>query len=197
GTGAYRGVRTRGQLSRDAQGRAQRVAGATVDVSERKRTQEALRQSEQALRESEERYQLAVDGVNEGLWDWDLPSDMLFLSPRAQQLLSLPGGELRRTRREWIALATYHPDDMAGTREALTAHLEGRTANFDVEYRLLHADGTWHWYRQHGIALRDAAGRAYRMAGSMEDVTDRRNAEANRDRLELQLRQAQKLEAMG
>ncbi len=197
-TGAYRWVQTRGQCFRDELGRAERVAGATVDISERKRTQEALRQSEQALRESEERYQLAVDGANEGLWDWDLPSDMLFLSPRAQQVLSLgPGGEPRRPRREWIALATYHPDDIARTREALTAHLQGRTPNFDVEYRLRHDDGTWHWYRQHGIALRDAAGKAYRMAGSMEDVSDRKNAEADRDRLEEQLRQAQKLEAMG
>ncbi len=196
--GAYRWVQTRGQCFRDGQGRAQRVAGATVDISERKRTQEALRQSEQALRESEERYQLAVDGANEGLWDWDLPSDMLFLSPRAQQVLSLgPGGEPRRPRRDWIALATYHPDDMPRTRAALAAHLQGRTPNFDVEYRLRHADGHWHWYRQHGIALRDATGRAYRMAGSMEDVTDRKNAEADRDRLEQQLRQAQKLEAMG
>lgn len=197
-TGAYRWVQTRGQCFRDKHGRAQRVAGATVDISERKRTQEALRQSEQALRESEERYQLAVDGANEGLWDWDLPSDQLFLSPRAQQVLSLgPGGEPRRARRDWIARATYHPDDVPRTRAALSAHLRGETPNFDVEYRLRHADGSWHWYRQHGIALRDASGRAYRMAGSMEDVTDRRNAEADRDRLEQQLRQAQKLEAMG
>src|SRR5690606_21839778 len=143
GTGAYRGVRTRGQLSRDAQGRAQRVAGATVDVSERKRTQEALRQSEQALRESEERYQLAVDGANEGLWDWDLPSDMLFLSPRAQEALSLGPSEPRRLRREWIALATYHPDDVPAVREALSAHLQGETQTFDVEYRLRHRDGNW------------------------------------------------------
>ncbi|HLT25420.1 MAG TPA: PAS domain-containing protein [Zeimonas sp.] len=197
GTGSYRWVQTRGQLFRDAQGRAQRVAGATVDVSERKRTQEALRQSEQALRESEERYQLAVDGANEGLWDWDLPSDMLFLSPRAQEALSLGPSEPRRLRREWIALATYHPDDVPAVREALSAHLQGETQTFDVEYRLRHRDGNWHWYRQHGVALRDANGRAYRMAGSMEDVTDRKNAQAERERLEQRLRQAQKLEAMG
>jgi len=197
-TNGYRWVQTRGQCFRDGHGRAQRVAGATVDISERKRTQEALRQSERALRESEERYQLAVDGANEGLWDWDLPSDQLFLSPRAQQVLSLdPGGEPRRPRRDWIALATYHAEDVPRTRDALRAHLEGRTPHFDVEYRLRHADGTWHWYRQHGVALRNPEGRAYRMAGSMEDVTDRKNAEADRDRLGEQLRQAQKLEAMG
>ncbi len=195
--GGYRWIQTRGQCFRDAQGRPERVAGATVDISERKRTQEALRESEQALRESEERYQLAVDGANEGLWDWDLPSDMLYLSPRAQETLWIDPGEPRRPRREWIALTHYHPDDLPNVRDAIAAHLHGSTAHFDVEYRLRHHEGSWHWYRQHGIALRDANGRAYRMAGSMEDITDRKTAEADRDRLEKQLRQAQKLEAMG
>ncbi|HRO61233.1 MAG TPA: PAS domain-containing protein [Burkholderiaceae bacterium] len=197
-SGEYRWMHTRGQCFRDAQGKPRRVAGATLEVSERKRTEEALRRSEQALRESEERYQLAVDGANEGLWDWDLPTDMLFLSPRAQEILWRKAeGESRRPRREWIGLTDYHPDDVPRVRAAISAHLHGTTRLFDTEYRLRHHDGSWHWYRQRGIALYDATGRAYRMAGSMEDVSDRKNAEADRDRLEGQLRQAQKLEAMG
>jgi signal transduction histidine kinase/ActR/RegA family two-component response regulator len=60
-----------------------------------------------------------------------------------------------------------------------------------------HASGAWRWYHDRGVALRDESGRPYRMAGSIEDVTDRKEAEAQRDRLEGQLRQAQKLEAMG
>ncbi len=196
-TERYRWIHTRGQCFRDDDGRPERVAGATLDVSERKQIQEALRQSEQALRESEERYQLAVDGANEGLWDWELASDLLFLSPRAQEILWIEPGEPRRPRREWIELTNYHPDDIVGVRDAIAAHLHGTTHHFDVEYRLRHHDGSWHWYRQHGIALRDAQGRAYRMAGSMEDISDRKNAEADRDRLERQLRQSQKLEAMG
>jgi signal transduction histidine kinase/ActR/RegA family two-component response regulator len=66
-----------------------------------------------------------------------------------------------------------------------------------VEYRVLHHSGQWHWYRQRGVAVRDVQGRPTRMAGSMEDITDRKNAEAERERLETQLRQAQKLEAIG
>ncbi|MFP5406602.1 MAG: ATP-binding protein, partial [Gammaproteobacteria bacterium] len=163
----------------------------------RKRTEESLRRSEHALRESEERYQLAVDGANEGLWDWDLPTDMLFLSPRVQEILWLEPGESRRPRREWIERTDYHPEDVPRLRAAICAHLRGDTRLFDVEYRLRHHDGSWHWYRQRGVTLRDAEGRPYRMAGSMEDVSDRKNAEAERGRLERQLRQAQKLEAMG
>jgi signal transduction histidine kinase len=75
--------------------------------------------------------------------------------------------------------------------------LRGETKHFKVEYRLQHHSGEWHWYRQRGVAIRDAQGRPTRMAGSMEDITDRKNAEADRERLEAQLRQAQKLEAIG
>lgn len=186
----YRWIRVRGVCARDATGRALRMAGSVSDVDARKR-------AEAALRRSEERYQLAVDGANEGLWDWDLASDVLFLSARAQGILGLPPGETQRPRRDWIALMTYHADDLPVVRKAIRDHLRGLTHHFSVEYRLKLADGEWHWYRQRGIALRDEAGHAYRMAGSMENITERKRAEAERDQLERQLRQAQKLEAIG
>jgi PAS domain S-box-containing protein len=188
--GEYRWVRIRGMSVRDAQGRAIRWAGSVSDIDAQKRV-------EQALRQSEERYQLAVDGSNEGLWDWDLRRDMLFLSARAQSLLGREPGEPLRPRREWIASGQYHPDDEPLMRKALSDHLRGLSPHFSCEYRIRHASGEWHWYRQRGVAVRDRRGRAYRVAGSMEDVTDRRTAEADRDRFEAQLRQAQKLEAIG
>jgi len=188
--GGYRWMRFRGRLVRDAAGRAIRWAGSVSDV-------DALKKTEEALRRSEQRYQLAVDGSNEGLWDWDLTSDSLFLSPRAQQLLWQRSGEPQRPRREWIALTAYHPDDIPLVRAALAAHLRGTAKHFKVEYRLRHHSGEWRWYRQRGVAVRDASGRPMRMAGSMEDITDRKQVEAERERLELQLRQAQKLEAIG
>ena len=188
--GEYRWVRVRGMSVRDANGRAIRWAGSASDIDAQKRV-------EQALRQSEERYQLAVAGSNEGLWDWDLRRDMLFLSARAQALLGREPGEPLRPRREWVASGQYHPDDEPLMRKALSDHLRGLSPHFSSEYRIRHASGEWHWYRQRGIAVRDAHGRAYRVAGSMEDVTDRRTAEADRDRFEAQLRQAQKLEAIG
>jgi PAS domain S-box-containing protein len=189
-SGEVRWIHTRAQCFRDEHGGAIRMAGSTTDVTQRK-------QSEEALRRSEERYQLAVAGSNEGLWDWDLASDMLFLSPRAQRLTFVEQNEPLRPRREWIALTQYHPDDVAPVGRALSRHLRGETPFFTVEYRVRHHTGTWHWFRQRGLALRDQAGRPYRMAGSMEDITDRKNTEAERERLETQLRQAQKLEAIG
>jgi PAS domain S-box-containing protein len=188
--GVYRWMRFRGRSVRDAAGRPIRWAGSVSDIDAQKRTEEALRRSE-------ERYQLAVEGSNEGLWDWDLTSDMLFLSPRAQLLVFPGAGEPWRPRREWIALADYHPDDRTPLRRALGEHLRGHTPHYSVEYRVRHHSGQWRWYRQRGIALRDREGRPYRMAGSMEDISVRKNAEAERERLEQQLRQAQKLEAIG
>jgi PAS domain S-box-containing protein len=190
GGGEYRWVRVRGLCVRDANGRAVRLAGSVSDIDKQKRTEEALRRSE-------ERYQLAVDGSNEGLWDWDLASDTLFLSPRAQELLWLQPCEPVQARRFWIDRTPYHPEDLALVRRAISDHLHGVTPHFAVEYRLRHHSGEWRWYRQRGVAVRDENGRPYRMAGSMENITARKNAEAQRDRLEVQLRQAQKLEAIG
>jgi PAS domain S-box-containing protein len=188
--GEVRWIHTRAQCFRDAAGQPLRLAGSTTDVTERKRAEEALRRSE-------ERYQLAVAGSNEGLWDWDLASDMLFLSPRAQQLIFVERGEPLQPRRYWIDRSRYHPDDIGPVRRELARHLQDETPFFAVEYRMQHHSGVWHWYRQRGVALRHARGKAYRMAGSIEDITQRKNAEAERERLETQLRQAQKLEAIG
>ena len=188
--GGYRWVRYRGLHVCDAEGRPIRWTGSVSDI-------DAAKKVEEALRRSEERYELAVTGSNEGLWDWDLRTDQLFLSPRNQELLWLEPGESLRPRREWIALTHYHPDDVALVRAAISAHLRGETRRYKVEYRLRHHTGEWHWYRQRGVVVRDESGRPTRMAGSMEDIEDRKSAEADRERLEMQLRQAQKLEAIG
>ena len=189
-SGMCRWVRFRGMSVADAGGRPIRWTGSFSDI-------DAAKQIEEALRRSEERYQLAVAGSNEGLWDWDLAADRLFLSPRNQELLWLDPVEPQQSRRYWIERTHYHPDDVPVIRAAISAHLRGSTPHFEVEYRLQHHSGTWHWYRQRGIAIRDAAGRPTRMAGSMEDISDRKNAEAERERLQGRLRQAQKLEAIG
>ena len=186
----YRWIRVRALCIRDANGKPCRIAGSVTDIDARKRAEEALRQSE-------ERYQLAVAGSNEGVWDWDLPNDSVFLSARAQELLRFAPGEWQRPRREWLPLVHMHPDDRATVRSALSAHLRGKSKHFKVEYRLLHGDGHWHWYRQRGVAVRDGSGRPTRMAGSIEDINERKRSEDERDQLEVQLRQAQKLEAIG
>ncbi len=97
-----------------------------------------------------------------------------------------------------MPLVHYHPDDRAKVRSALSAHLRGNSKHFKVEYRLLTtatAIGTGTASAASRCATR--SGRPTRMAGSMEDITERKRSEAERERLEVQLRQAQKLEAIG
>jgi len=190
--GSWRWVRIRGRHLNDPHGRATRWSGSISDIDAHKRT-------EQALRESQERYQLAVAGSNEGMWDWDMRSETFFLSARAQELLGLEPSEPMRPCQEWWRVFRYYPDDEKRVHGALKAYLDDSSAtHWEVEYRLHHArSDSWVWFRERGVALRDEQGRPYRMAGSLEDVTARKNAEAERDRLESQLRQAQKLEAMG
>ena len=159
------------------------------------------------LRESEQRYALAVAGSNEGLWDWNLATGELFFSERAQQLCGMVPGAPLRTRRAWQRRLAVHPDDLAHVRAEMKAHLYGRRPHFDVELRAAprRDDGTaaagsgpaWIWLRQRGVAIRNARGRPVRMAGSIENIDERKHSERERERLEAQLRQAQKLEAIG
>lgn len=160
----------------------------------------ALRRQDTAramLRASEERFELAVAGSNDGIWDWEIASDRLFISARAQALLGMAPGEELRSRAEWISKIQPHPEDRAAFRDALIAHREGKTEHIDIEFRARCQGGDWRWFRQRGIALRDGNGIAFRMAGSLEEISDRKRIEREREQLESQLRQAQKLEAMG
>jgi signal transduction histidine kinase/CheY-like chemotaxis protein len=159
------------------------------------------------LRESDQRYALAVAGSNEGLWDWNLVTGELFFSERAQELCGMAPGPPLRPRRAWHALLIVHPEDLPRLREEMTAHLHGRRPHFDIEVRAAvrgaevsdatRGEPDWSWYRQRGLAFRDARGRPLRMAGSIENIDARKHAERERQRLETQLRQAQKLEALG
>jgi PAS domain S-box-containing protein len=153
--------------------------------------------SERALRESEERYALAMEGSNEGHWDWDLATDRFFLSPKMKALHGRFEGQPVVTRTDWFAHLEIEPDDERRLDAALKDHIEGRTPYFETDYRVRHPDGGWRWLLSRGRCLRDQEGKPYRFVGSASDITDRKRAEAQRERLEAQLRQSQKMEAMG
>ncbi len=150
---------------------------------------------EGALRASEERYALAMEGANEGHWDWDLTTDRLFLSSRMAMLEGHGTDHVTTTRTAWLTQIEIHPDDRARLEAAIRAHLEGRTASFECEYRV--RNGDWRWLLARGRCLRDSAGRPYRLVGSAIDITSQKQAQSDRELLEAQLRQSQKMEAMG
>jgi diguanylate cyclase (GGDEF)-like protein/PAS domain S-box-containing protein len=133
-------------------------------------------EAELALRESEERYALAAVGSNDGLWDWDLKKHEVFFSPRWKAMIGYEEGNGVGTHpREW--LDRIHVEDRARVRSTLLKHIEGESPHFEAEYRILHKDGTHRWVLCRGVAVRDAAGAAYRLAGSQTDVTARHLAE--------------------
>lgn len=131
--------------------------------------------AEEALRASEERYALAVSGANDGLWDWDLVRETVYFSPRWKAILGYRDGEVGGQPNEW--LDRVHPDDLERLRGALSEHLEGRTPHFECEHRVLTRSGEVLWVLTRGLAVRDPAGAAYRLAGSLTDITARKLAE--------------------
>ena len=150
---------------------------------------------EGALRASEERYALAMEGANEGHWDWDLATDRLFLSSKMAMLEGQGTDHVTTTRDAWLRQIEIHPDDRAHLEAAMRDHLEGRAASFECEYRV--RNGDWRWLASRGRCLRDGAGKPYRFVGSAIDITSHKQAQSDREQLEAQLRQSQKMEAMG
>jgi diguanylate cyclase (GGDEF)-like protein/PAS domain S-box-containing protein len=132
-------------------------------------------EGEEALRRSEERYALAAQAALDGLWDWNLQTNEIELSPRWKALIGFGEEEIGRHPEEW--LSRIHAEDRDRFQTRLSEHLAGRTATFECEYRLSHRDGGYRWMLSRGLAVRDAEGQARRIAGSQTDISSRRHAE--------------------
>lgn len=152
---------------------------------------------ERALRESEQRYALAMEGANEGHWDWDVATDRLFLSPKMKLLYGLSADSEIASRSVWLAQVVIHPEDMPRFDAALADHFEGRTLRYECEYRVRQPNGDWHWLHARGRCLRDVAGKPIRFVGSTMDTNAQKRAQMDKEQLEAQLRQSQKMEAVG
>ncbi len=144
-------------------GRAIRYALARHDV-------------EMSLRESEQRFALAVAGARDGIWDWDLDADTMYFSPRWYAMLGLDARLHPPVPQTWFE--RVHDEDRTGLHKALDAHLQGVTPHFEYEFRLRTAANRLIWTLARGVAVRDTDGRALRIAGSLSDITDRKNTEA-------------------
>jgi len=173
-----------GALLKSSHGEPIGITGIGRDVSDKKRTEEALHKSEQ-------RFALAVEGSNDILWDahrlpgepWYAPQTPIWWSPRVRKLLGLQESDSFETFDQWAA--RLHPDDKDRVFGQLAAHIEHRVP-YDVEYRLRTNAGDHRWIRGRGQALWDEKGEPYRMSGSCQDITERKQAEeALREREEV------------
>ncbi len=128
------------------------------------------------LRDAQERYALVSLASNEGLWDLDLRSDRFYISPRVLSIIGSKSDPISFQRGDWIA--NTHADDLDSYHQSWRTHLEGESRIFDMEYRVHHANGELCWIADRALALRDSTGYAYRIAGSVTDITARKLAEA-------------------
>jgi diguanylate cyclase (GGDEF)-like protein/PAS domain S-box-containing protein len=159
-------VEVHGSRTEWAQGPA--IIGTLLDVTVRKR-------AEASLRESEERYALAAQGANDGLWDWDLRTGAVYYSPRWKSMLGIPPDTACSDAADWIG--RVHIDDRERVQADIALHLEGRTPHLEIEHRIRHDDGSFRWVLVRGLAVRDPKARATRIAGSFTDITERKLAE--------------------
>ena len=122
-----------------------------------------------------ERFYLVVESSNDGLWDWDIRTNILYNSPRWKETLGFEDDELEPSVETWSNL--LHPEDLSPVMEKLQAHLNGKSPFFSAEYRIRNKQGEYLWVLDRGQALFDEDGKPRRVAGSLTDITERRLSE--------------------
>ncbi|MGD9714808.1 MAG: PAS domain S-box protein, partial [Thermomicrobiales bacterium] len=155
-------------LVRDAEGRPLQILAQVQDIT-------AGKQTEQKLQQSEERFALAVEGANDGIWDWNFATRKVYFSPRYKAMIGYADHEMKDRFVEWQQ--RVHPDDLAGTMAQLRAYLKKRSPTYQPEFRLRCKDGSYRWILARAKAIWDEKGKAIRLTGSHTDITDRKKAE--------------------
>ncbi len=145
------------------------VGGLAFDITERKKTEEALR-------EREEQLALVLEGSELGFWDWNIERNTVHRNERWAAMLGYSLDEVEFTVKQWEDF--LHPDDRAAAWQAIKEHLDGRTPTYRCEYRMLTKDGKDRWILdQARVMKRGADGRPLRMCGTHTDITERKMVE--------------------
>ncbi|MDG2126448.1 MAG: PAS domain S-box protein [Fuerstiella sp.] len=168
---------------RDADGSIVGTYGVARDITTLKVTQEWLS-------ESQERFEFAVQGTTDGLWDWNIETGEVWYAPRFRELLRLADDSHDQLSTQLCSFTDrMHPDDRERVLKSFDEHLQNRT-HHDEEYRLRLASGEYRWFRGRGQAVRDESDTPIRMAGSIQDIDDQHQVRNELARTRLQLQQA-------
>ncbi|GFO58739.1 hypothetical protein GMST_10640 [Geomonas silvestris] len=172
-----------------ADGRIVKLFGSTQDITERKRMEEQLRQSNEQLR-------FVLDGSQLGFWDWNMETGEVARNERWAEMLGYTLDEVQFTVDQWTTL--IHPEDEIRAWSMLDAHLAGSVPRYEVEYRMLAKDGSYKWILDRArIVKRADDGTPLRMSGTHTDITERKRAEEEKRTREQQMQHAQRLESLG
>jgi PAS domain S-box-containing protein len=155
-------------LMRDSAGVPKYTISVVEDIQERK-------QAEAALKESEERWQLALRGNNDSIWDLNFRTNQCFHSPRWGEMLGYEEGQSSHESDGWET--RVHPDDIGRVMQVRQEHLQRKTPYYSAEYRIRCKDGSYKWILSRAQALWDEAGNPVRLVGSHTDISDRKQAE--------------------
>lgn len=139
------------------------------------------KQSDEKLKKIHERYMLAVKGNHDGIWDWDMVTDELFLSERWKNILGYADSELESAHGLFKSL--LHPDDKDRVSDYLKSYLRGDFEHYNIEFRMRHKNGKYRWINARGEALLDKNGKPHRMAGSHTDITEKKEMEKKLEEL--------------
>ncbi|MES9825887.1 MAG: EAL domain-containing protein [Candidatus Thiodiazotropha endolucinida] len=135
------------------------------------------RLTETALRKSEERFELAMRGANDGVYDWNLQSNDIYFSPRWKRMLGYEDHELPNEFSTWESL--IDDKDRERSWEMLTDYINGRRDNFHIEFKMQHKDGHWVDILSRAFLVRDAQGNAIRTVGTHVDISEKKRQEAH------------------
>jgi diguanylate cyclase (GGDEF)-like protein/PAS domain S-box-containing protein len=149
------------------------------DVSERRR-------ADDAIRESEERFKIVAMATSDGIWDWDLKTGSLWWNEGMQNLFGFSPQEHGRNIKTWSS--RLHPEDRERVLRSIQSVIEGDGEKWNDEYRFLRMDGTYAYVLDQGFCIRGPDGKAVRMIGSMVDITERKQAELERQEAEMRIR---------
>ncbi|WP_020588255.1 PAS domain-containing protein [Desulfobacter curvatus] len=170
--GHYVWLQDRFSIVCDTEGKVSSRIGSVRDITERKHAEERLRQSEA-------RWQFALEGSGDGLWDWNAVTNQVFFSKRWKEMLGFTDNELVNDLKEWDS--RIHPDDKAVAYRDLERHFNGETSVYENEHRLLCKDGTYKWILDRGKVIEwTEDGKPLRVIGTHGDISERKEAEAER-----------------
>ena len=155
-------------------GNIYRIIGTSVNITERK-------QAERELQKSEERWDLALQGTGDGIFDWNLMANEAFFSTQYKQMLGYTDSEVENSYQGWRNLV--HPEDIDSTEAIWRAYVNHEITQYRSEFRLLCKDGSYKWILARGIAQWNQNGEAIRMIGSHQDISQRKAAQAEIVRL--------------